>query len=109
MPGCRRSGVRLRGPRRLKTTRGWQVFSGNYCINCHAVRGTEANSIAGPDLTHLASRRTLAAGLLDNNRQNLERWVRNPQEFKRGAHMPPTVGVTQEQFDALIDYLLTLD
>ncbi|GAA4750195.1 cytochrome c oxidase subunit II [Flavisolibacter ginsenosidimutans] len=67
---------------------GAQLFQTKTCGNCHRINGTEAKGIAGPDLTHLASRKTLLAGLLENNPQNLESWIRHPQQIKPGANMP---------------------
>jgi len=67
---------------------GAQLFQTKTCGNCHRINGTEAKGIAGPDLTHLAGRKTLLAGLLENNPQNLENWIRHPQQLKPGANMP---------------------
>lgn len=67
---------------------GAQLFITKTCGNCHRISGTEANGTAGPDLTHLASRETLLAGLLENNPQNLENWIKHPQQIKPGANMP---------------------
>jgi cytochrome c oxidase subunit 2 len=67
---------------------GALLFSQKTCGNCHRINGTSANGTAGPDLTHLASRRTLLAGLLENNLENLENWIRDPQQIKEGAYMP---------------------
>ncbi|HZO23075.1 MAG TPA: cytochrome c oxidase subunit II [Steroidobacteraceae bacterium] len=58
------------------------------CGLCHQVRGTQAGAVAAPDLTHLMSRRTLAAGLLPNTPGNLAGWIQNAQEFKPGTLMP---------------------
>jgi cytochrome c oxidase subunit 2 len=67
---------------------GAQVFTQKTCGNCHRINGTAANGNIGPDLTHLASRQTLLAGLLENNLENLESWIRDPQHIKEGANMP---------------------
>jgi cytochrome c oxidase subunit 2 len=67
---------------------GEKVFTQNTCGNCHRINGTSANGSIGPDLTHLASRQTLLAGLLENNLQNIENWIRDPQLIKEGANMP---------------------
>jgi len=67
---------------------GAQLFIQKTCGNCHRIRGTPANGTVGPDLTHLASRQTLLAGLLENNLQNLESWIKDPQHIKQGAYMP---------------------
>jgi cytochrome c oxidase subunit 2 len=87
---------------------GREIFLGSACVYCHAVRGTNANSNFGPDLTHLASRRTLAAGMLANNRGNLSGWVLNPQQIKPGNKMPPTA-LSGEELNALLAYLESLE
>ena len=69
-------------------TSGTQLFMTKTCGNCHRINGTPANGTIGPDLTHLASRQTLLAGLLENNLQNLENWIKHPQQIKPGANMP---------------------
>ena len=58
------------------------------CAACHRVAGTEANSLAGPDLTHVGSRRTLGAGILPNNRGTLIGWIGDSQSLKPGNRMP---------------------
>jgi cytochrome c oxidase subunit 2 len=67
---------------------GAQLFMQKTCGNCHSIRGTTATGTAGPELTHLASRKTLLAGMLLNTPQNLENWIKHPQQIKPGAHMP---------------------
>jgi cytochrome c oxidase subunit 2 len=74
---------------------------------CHAVRGTTAGGAAGPDLTHFASRRTIAAGRLANTPANLAGWMANPQGFKPGTRMP-AVQLTSESFNLIHRYLLQL-
>ena len=69
-------------------TSGAQLFMNKTCGNCHRINGTEAKGTVGPDLTHLGSRQTLLAGLLENNIQNLESWIKDPQQIKPGAYMP---------------------
>lgn len=68
--------------------KGYQVFIGSSCSYCHAVKGTDAAGKFGPDLTHLASRQTLAAGTLPNTRGNLIAWIANTQSIKPGNRMP---------------------
>ncbi|MFL5462208.1 MAG: c-type cytochrome, partial [Gemmatimonadales bacterium] len=68
---------------------------------------TPAGSRVGPDLTHLASRRTLAAGTLPNTRGNLAGWIVNPQSIKPGTRMPPNQ-LKPEDLQALLAYLETL-
>ncbi len=67
---------------------GRALFTSKTCGNCHNIKGTEANGQSGPDLTHLASRQTLLAGMLPNNIDNLKSWISHPQTVKPGAHMP---------------------
>ena len=86
---------------------GEHVFMNNGCANCHQIRGTAARGLVGPDLTHLASRTTLAAGTIPNTRPQLEEWVRDPQHAKPGNKMPQ-VQMSQQDFTSLIDYLEAL-
>ncbi len=86
---------------------GAQLFQQLPCQSCHAIAGTRANADIGPDLTHLASRATLAAGRLDNTPANLKDWLRDPQEYKEGSHMPNLL-LTSNQIDALTAYLESL-
>jgi cytochrome c oxidase subunit 2 len=67
---------------------GKQVFESGSCALCHAVAGTIAASRTGPDLTHVASRPTLAAGALPNDRAHLAAWLADPQAHKPGTRMP---------------------
>ena len=86
---------------------GQKVFLTQSCGFCHSVRGTPAGARVGPDLTHLASRRTIAAGTLDNNRGNLAAWIENPDRLKPGTKMPP-VPLDGPSLQALVAYLETL-
>lgn len=87
---------------------GQRVFLDARCPACHAVRGTWAVAgVVGPDLTHLASRTTLGAGLLSNTEGNLAGWVANAPALKPGIVMPPT-RLDAAQFRALLAYLETL-
>src|SRR5215510_15266990 len=87
--------------------RGRRIFEQTSCVNCHTVAGTSASGRFGPDLTHLMSRETLAAGAAPNNRETLRRWLENPSALKPGALMPP-MGLSADELDAMTDYLLTL-
>ena len=84
--------------------RGEEVFLQSSCALCHAVRGSGAFGSAGPDLTHLASRRTLAAGTLPNTTGHLGAWIVDPQQVKPGSHMPPTE-LAPDELRALLAYL----
>jgi cytochrome c oxidase subunit 2 len=86
---------------------GQQIFLSSACVACHTVRGTNASGTVGPDLTHLASRQTLAAGTLDNTIGNLTAWIVDPQAIKPGTIMPAT-DFDPEDLQALVAYLLSL-
>ncbi len=77
------------------------------CGKCHTVRGTAANGTSGPDLTHLMSRTTIAAGMLDNNPGNLAGWIANPQGIKPGAKMPD-IPLSGPELQATLNYLAAL-
>jgi cytochrome c oxidase subunit II len=86
---------------------GERVFESTACINCHAVRGTVANGRFGPDLTHLMSRDTIASGAAPNTPANLRLWIQNPDAIKPGSLMP-AMNLSDQDFDRLTAYLLTL-
>jgi cytochrome c oxidase subunit 2 len=86
---------------------GRTVFEQKACINCHAVRGTVANGRFGPDLTHLMSRDTIASGALMNTRENLEAWIKNPDDSKPGCLMP-AMKLSDKDIDLITSYLMTL-
>jgi cytochrome c oxidase subunit 2 len=87
--------------------RGREVFLSQSCVNCHRVRGTPAKGTYAPDLTHLMSRQTLAAGMIGNNEENLRRWVDDPQKIKPGCLMP-SFGLSPQQVNDIVAYLRTL-
>jgi cytochrome c oxidase subunit 2 len=86
---------------------GERVFLSGSCAMCHTISGTSAGSKFGPDLTHLASRRTIAAGTLPNNAGNLAGWILDPQSIKPGAKMPANK-LDPQSLRALVAYLGTL-
>jgi cytochrome c oxidase subunit 2 len=83
---------------------GRSLFFSQTCINCHAIEGTSAIADAAPDLTHLAARRQLAAGVITNTPQNLALWLRNPQDVKPGCKMP-NFNFDDDQVTELTAYL----
>ena len=84
--------------------RGQEVFLASTCVMCHAIGGTPAGSRVGPNLTHLASRRTIGAGSLPNTRGNLAGWIVDPQNIKPGVRMPPNA-IAPDDLQALLVYL----
>lgn len=87
--------------------RGWETFMSSSCVYCHAIEGTPASSEFGPDLTNLADRARLAAGVVPNNRGHLAGWILDPQRIKPGNHMPAT-WMEPQRLNELLDYLETL-
>lgn len=85
--------------------RGARLFQSTGCAACHRIAGTPANGLAGPDLTHIGSRRTLGAGILPNNRGTLMGWIGNSQAIKPGNRMPPYTILSGEELTALAAYL----
>ncbi|QBI18290.1 c-type cytochrome [Egibacter rhizosphaerae] len=97
---------------------GEQAFTEAACIQCHAIEGYEgpdgqaAEVRIGPDLTHFATRDTMAGGFRESNRENLRAWLEDPQEFKPGAQMPNLIEDEQmdpEQVEPLVEYLMSLE
>ena len=86
---------------------GKRVFETTACINCHSISGTVANGRFGPDLTHLMSRTTIAAGAALNTPENLGLWIENPDAIKRGSLMP-AMQLSKSEREALVGYLETL-
>jgi cytochrome c oxidase subunit 2 len=86
---------------------GRKVFLHNACINCHTVTGTVATGRFGPDLTHLASRDTIASGAVPNTPEHLRAWIANPDEMKPGSLMP-SMHLNDHDLDAVTAYLATL-
>lgn len=96
-------------PANAQMINGAKLFEQLTCVNCHQIRGPSEGPIpkAGPDLTHVASRQTLAAGKVKNTPEELARWIREPQKFKPGNLMPD-MQLTEAQTEDLIAYLQSL-
>ncbi|HET7601019.1 MAG TPA: cytochrome c oxidase subunit II [Gemmatimonadales bacterium] len=94
-------------PTEAAARQGQQIFTASACSLCHTVRGTDAHGAVGPDLTHVATRASLAAGALPNTRGYLAGWIANPQELKPGTAMP-AVGLSPQQLQAVVTYLESL-
>jgi cytochrome c oxidase subunit 2 len=86
---------------------GQNVFLRNACINCHAITGTVATGHFGPDLTHFASRDTIASGAVPNTAENLRKWIDNPGQMKPGCLMPP-MHLNARDITTVTAYLTTL-
>jgi cytochrome c oxidase subunit II len=86
---------------------GYTYVTQGQCSSCHAIAGTPAGGTVGPDLTHFASRRSIAAGTLPMSTGNIYGWVEDPQSIKPGSHMP-TIGMEPKDLHAVVAYLETL-
>jgi cytochrome c oxidase subunit 2 len=85
--------------------RGRDLFFASGCGACHAVRGTPADGVLGPDLTHVGSRLSLGAGALTNDTQAFRRFVARTGEVKPSVHMPAFGMLPDADLDALAAYL----
>jgi cytochrome c oxidase subunit II len=86
---------------------GKDVFMSGPCVMCHTIRGTDAGSKVGPELTHVASRRFIAAGTLPNTPEALSRWILDAHSVKPGTQMPPNP-LNPADLRAVVAYLRTL-
>jgi cytochrome c oxidase subunit II len=86
---------------------GMQLVTQGQCIGCHAIRGTNAIGRTGPDLTHFGRRRTVAAGILPNNAENLAAWLRDSPALKPGSLMPK-MDYSEEEISYMVAYLQSL-
>ena len=89
------------------TLAGQQVFLTSACSVCHTIAGTPAFASRGPALTHVGTRRDLAAGALANTTENMMGWIANPQAIKPGTQMP-AVPLNGNQLNAVVAYLRSL-
>jgi cytochrome c oxidase subunit II len=90
-----------------KVAAGRHVFEANACVSCHGVGGTNGTGRFGPDLTHLMSRSTIAAGAAENTPEKLRLWIQKPDAVKPGSLMP-AMQLSDADLDALVRYLETL-
>lgn len=90
------------------TQAGLALFTTTECATCHAIRGTPARAESAPDLTHVGSRLTIAAGTRPNSLGNIAGWIANPQALKPGTHMPTLRVYTGPELRALATYLTSL-
>jgi cytochrome c oxidase subunit II len=86
---------------------GREIFEKTACVNCHAISGTIADGRFGPDLTHLMSRETIAAGAAPNTHESLKLWIHNPDSIKPGSLMP-AMNLTDHDLEAVTAYLESL-
>jgi cytochrome c oxidase subunit II len=94
-------------------SQGKALFASKACNTCHTVRGHQAAGVQGPDLTHVGARTTIAAGLLENDSQQLRRWIRDPGSVKPGNKMAKAyndlkITLSDQEQVALVAYLESL-
>jgi len=94
-------------PRTALAQAGYNYVTQRECAMCHNISGTSASGRVAPDLTHLASRRSIAAGTMPMGRGNLYGWIADPQSIKPGNKMP-TIGLEPNELHAVVAYLETL-
>lgn len=94
-------------PQEISARAGQYVFEHQACISCHTVAGTVATGRYGPDLTHMMSRDTIAAGATMNNKDELLKWITDPTQIKPGSLMP-AMHLTDRENEQITAYLLTL-
>ena len=93
----------------LPVSAGRQVFQTSGCGACHSISGTEANGLAGPDLSHVGSRATLGAGILPNNQGTMAGWISDSQAIKPGNRMPAYPVLSGQQLRDVSAYLESLE
>lgn len=96
-------------PAKVTDHPGLEVFLDEGCGACHAIRGTEAAGPVGPDLTHMARRERLGAGVYDMTAENVARWITDTDAMKPDTDMPAYPHLTGARLDALTDYLMRLE
>jgi cytochrome c oxidase subunit 2 len=92
-------------PPNALASRGEAIFLASGCGACHAVRGTQADGVVGPDLTHVGSRLSLGAGRLGNQADDFARWIAHTERLKPAVLMPTFDMLSREELDALGAYL----
>ncbi len=88
-------------------SQGRMIIETSPCLDCHTLAGIAGNGRFGPNLTHLASRNTIASGAVPNTPENLFMWIRDPSSFKPGCKMP-ALQLRGKQIGAVVAYLETL-
>ena len=86
---------------------GQKAFLSNACASCHQIRGTPAHGVIGPDLTHMATRSTLASLTIPNNEAEISAWVADPQHIKPGNRMPG-LNLSASNYLNIVKYLESL-
>lgn len=100
--------ARLQEPASSDQPSGAVVFLSRGCGACHAIRGTEADGVVGPDLTHFGGRRSIGAGVLPNTAVNLRRWIKETHDAKPGVEMPAFETMPRAEMESLVTYLRSL-
>ncbi len=83
---------------------GREVFLASSCVGCHTIRGVSESGEIAPDLTNLAEREEIGAGIAENTDEHVRAFIANAQTIKPGAQMPPQ-SLSDDELDALVAYL----
>jgi cytochrome c oxidase subunit II len=119
MPAPTGSGNPFRAPLsdEVLQQEGQRIFMSSSCVTCHAIAGTPAAGLVGPNLTMVGIRPWVGAGASEMNHENLVAWIRDPESVKPGTLMPgtrtaggglPPTGLTDQEVRAVAAYLLSL-
>jgi cytochrome c oxidase subunit 2 len=95
-------------PATPEQSHGRDLFLSRACVVCHTIRGTGADGTVGPDLTHIALRRGIAANTLTNDEANLAAWVTHAQSIKPASAMPNLSQFNGQELRDLVAYLRNL-
>lgn len=98
-----------RAPSDALAREGRDVLLANGCGACHTLRGTPADGVVGPDLTHVGGRGSIAAGVLPNAEAGFSRWLAETDRLKPGVHMPAFGMLAASETRALAAYLESLE
>lgn len=98
-----------KAPEQPLAREGREIMLSNGCGACHSVRGTTADGVVGPDLTHVGGRDSLAAGVLPNHEAEFSRWIARTDQIKPGVHMPAFGMLAAPELRALAAYLESLE
>ena len=111
------------GEKASEVAAGRKLFQEKTCISCHTIRGHEGIGVPGPDLTRVGARSTIAAGVLENTREHVHQWIKDPSHFKPGNKMyfggyntlqgdewkpNPALALNDQEIDSLVAYLHSL-
>lgn len=84
--------------------KGAMLFNQKACLGCHSISQDFNKMHVGPDLSHFASRQTILSGMLSNTRENVHRFLEDPQKVKEGVLMP-NFRMKEDELNKILTYL----